>query len=311
MPTLSVSPQEAARELLIRRRARRDILDYAGAIDIPGRPVSADPDTEFFRPVETTMALHHRLILRKIDEISRTPHGRLMIFAPPGSAKSSYASVVFPSAYLGREPDRRLILASYGDDLARKMGRRVRSIARQPRYRAIWGCGLSASSSAAHEFALENGSEFMAAGILSGITGNRAHGLIIDDPTKGRQEAESEATRKRTWEAYQDDLLTRLVPGGWVVIIQTRWHQEDLAGRILPEDWDGQSGPIKCRDGNVWEVLCLQAKAERADDPLGRKVGEYLWPEWFDRQHWAQFEAVPRTWSALYQKATCSSLIRS
>lgn len=302
MPTSSVSRQEAARELLIRRRARKSILHYAGAIDIPGKPVGDDPDTEFFKPVETTIAHHHRLILQAIDETSRTPHGRLMIFAPPGSAKSTFASVVFPSQFLGRQPDRRLILASYGDDLARKMGRRVRSIARQPRYRSIWNTRLSTASSAADQFALENGSEFMAAGILSGVTGNRGHGVILDDPHKGRAEANSETIRKRTREAYQDDLLTRLVPGGFVVIIQTRWHQLDLAGGILPEDWNGQSGMIRCRDGMVWRVICLQARCEREDDPLGRRIGEYIWPDWFDPGHWAQFEAMPRTWSALYQQ---------
>lgn len=294
--------QEAARELLIRRRSRESILNYANAIDIPGAPATDDPDTEFFKPVETTLALHHRLILEKIDEASKTPHGRLMIFAPPGSAKSSYASVVFPSAYLGRNPGRRLILASYGDDLARKMGRRIRSIVKQPRYAGIYGTKLAVESSAAQEFALTNGSEFMAAGILSGITGNRCHGLVIDDPIKGREQANSQTIRDKTWDAYRDDLMTRLVPGGWIVIIQTRWHQDDIAGRILPDDWNCQSGKILCKDGNVWDVLCLQAKCEVENDPLGREIGQYIWPEWFDRKHWAQFESSPRTWSALYQQ---------
>lgn len=292
----------AARELLIRRRARTDICDYARAIDIPGKPVTDDPDSEAFLPVETVMATHHRLILQTMDRISRTDYGRVMFFVPPGAGKSTYASVVFPSNYLGREPDRRLILASYGDDLARKMGRRTRSILRQSRYRGIFGTGLRSDSQAVQEFALENGSEYMAAGILSGVTGNRCHGLIIDDPVKGREAAESETISAKTWDAYQDDLKTRLVPRGWIAIIQTRWSRNDLAGRILPEDWNGQSGIIRCRDGFDWEIVCLQARCEVDDDPLGRKQGEYLWPEWFDRKHWAQFEPAPRTWAALFQQ---------
>jgi predicted phage terminase large subunit-like protein len=302
MTNLQLSPQQAAQELLIRRRARADILDYAQAIDVPGKPASDDPDAEFFLPIETRQALHHRLLLSKLDEISRRRHGRMMVLMPPGSAKSTYASVVFPSQFLGRESGQRLILASYGDDLARKMGRRTRSIIRQPRYRQIWGCELAGDSQAVQEFGLTNGSEYMACGIRSGITGNRANGIIIDDPIKGREQADSELIRARTWDAYEDDLKTRLIPGGWITLIQTRWHEDDLAGRILPDDWEGQSGQILCRDGFVWDVLCIQARCEVDDDPLGRKRGEYLWPEWFDQKHWAQFESNPRTWNALFQQ---------
>lgn len=297
-----LSQQEAARELLIRRRARDSILDYVNAIEIPGKPATEDPDEDFFQPVETTVAKHHRLILERLDEVSRTPHGRMMIFMPPGSAKSTYASVVFPSKFLGEAPGRKVILASYGDDLARKMGRRTRQIVRSSRYRGIWGCGISPDSSAADEWSLTNGSEYMACGILSGITGNRAHGIIIDDPIKGREQAESGTIRNKTWDAYEDDLKTRLIPGGWIVLIQTRWHEDDLAGRILPDGWDGQSGKVLCKDGNVWEVLCIQAECDVDDDPLGRERGEYLWPEWFDERHWDQFKGNPRTWFALYQQ---------
>lgn len=225
-----------------------------------------------------------------------------MVFMPPGSAKSTYASVVFPSRYLGKQKDRRVILASYGDDLARKMGRRTRSILRQSRYRGIFGCELTKESSAAQEFSLTNGSEYMSCGILSGVTGNRAHGIIIDDPVKGREAADSKLIRDKTFDAYQDDLKTRLIPGGWIVLIQTRWHEDDLAGRILPANWKGESGTFLCQDGYEWEVLCLQAKCEVENDPLGRAKGEYLWPEWFDRKHWVQFEANARTWQSLYQQ---------
>ncbi|MEI7443275.1 MAG: phage terminase large subunit [Burkholderiales bacterium] len=302
LPDLTPEEEAAAIELAIREQAAADIVSYAQAIEIPGAPVIDDPDTEFFKPVESSMADHHRLILRAMDETAATPHGRLMIFAPPGSAKSSYASVVWPSAYLARHPNRRVILASYGDDLARKMGRRVRSIVRQRRYRGIWGCHLASDSSAADQFALSNGSEYMACGILSGVTGNRAHVIILDDPIKGREQANSETIREKTWSAYEDDLKTRLIPGGVIILIQTRWHEDDPAGRILPEGWNGESGMIKCRDGNTWRVLCLQACCETDSDPLGRARGEYLWPQWFDAKHWAQFKNNPRTWSALYQQ---------
>ncbi|WP_063812040.1 phage terminase large subunit [Burkholderia cepacia] len=297
-----VDPDVAAAEMLVRRQARADILDYANAIDVPGRPISDEPDSELFEPLPTPLAAHHRLILRRVDATSRTPHGRLMIFTPPGSGKSTYASVVFPSHYLGAAPERRIILASYGDALASRMGRKTRSIVRQERYERIWHASLTADSHAAHAFALSNGSEYLASGILSGVTGNRADGIVLDDPVRGREQADSDVIRDKVFDAYEDDLKTRLAPGGWIVLISTRWHEDDLAGRILPEAWNGESGLIACRDGNTWEVLCLQARCDSDTDPLGRARGEYLWPEWFDRKHWAQYESNPRTWASLYQQ---------
>lgn len=234
-------------------------------------------------------------------------HGRLMVFMPPGSAKSTYCSVVAPTYYMGREPDRRVILASYGSDLAGRHGRRARQVAASADFSSLFGAGLSTRTSAADEWALTNGSEYLAGGILSGITGNRAHGLVIDDPVKGRAEAQSDTISNRTWAAYNDDLLTRLIPGGWVVLVQTRWSMRDLAGRLLPEKYDGISGLVRCTDGKDWEVINLPAQCERNDDPLGRKVGEYLWPEWFDEDHWNIFKKSPRTWAALFQQRPAPS----
>jgi predicted phage terminase large subunit-like protein len=264
--------------------------------------MSEDDENETFYPVETRMVQHHKLILNKLDQISKTRHGRMMIFCPPGSAKSTYASVVFTSFFLGKNPGSRIISASYGDDLARKMGRRTRSIIRQDRFKSLFNTQLSSDSQAANEFSLTNGSEYMACGLMAGVTGNRANGIVIDDPIRGREQANSETIRNKTWDAYEDDLKTRLVPGGWIVLILTRWHVDDPAGRILPDGWQGQSGPILCKDGNTWEVLCLQARCEVANDPLGREFGETLWPEWFDPGHWRQFESNQRTWNALYQQ---------
>jgi predicted phage terminase large subunit-like protein len=299
---LRPSPQAAALELLRRRKARASLIDYARYIEVPGAPVTDTEDNEDFRPVETVIAQHHELILAATQRCIERHSGRTMLFLPPGSAKSTYATVVSPTWAMGNRPGFKVIGVSYGSDLAKKFGRRMRSIAKQPSFEHLFGTKLSAESSAADEWALENGSEYMGGGILSGITGNRADFAPIDDPIKGRQEADSEVTRKRTLEAYQDDVLTRLKPGGSVMLTQTRWHEADLAGAILPEGWAGESGMIECRDGNTWEVICIPAQAERADDPLGRQVGEYIWPEWFPEDHWATFKRIPRTWSALYQQ---------
>lgn len=305
MPTSkpsSPATQAAARELLRRRRGRASLAGYANAIEIPGKPASDDPDEWLFAPVETGVAAHHLLIMQAIERAAAKRYGRFMIFMPPGSAKSTYASVVAPTYFMGKNPGTKIILASYGSDLARKHGRRARQIVRSPGFESIFGTTLSKDSSAANEWALTNGSEYLAAGLLAGLTGNRAHGALIDDPIKGREQADSETIRQKTWDAYTDDLQTRLIPGGWIGVIQTRWSEDDLAGRLLPKGYAGQSGLVKCTDGRDWEIINLPAECERADDPLGRQIGEMLWPEWFDASHWAPFRLQSRTWAALFQQ---------
>lgn len=297
-----MTQEQAAIELLRRRRARKSLVEFAQSIEIPGAPMSDDPDEWLFKPIETTVARHHEIICDVLNDVAEGRLKRVMLMLPPGSAKSTYASVVFPSYYLGKFPNRKVILASYGSDLAKRLGRKARQITSAAAYKPIFDTELSKDSSAANEWALTNGSEYMAGGILSAMTGNRAHGLIIDDPFKGRNEADSSIIRERTWQAYQDDLVTRLIPGGWRIIMNTRWHDDDLSGRILPKEWSGESGDILCRDGEVWRVVCIQAQCERLDDPVGRKVGEYLWPGWFSEDHFAQFKRTPRTWNALYQQ---------
>lgn len=289
-------------ELLRRRRARAGLIDYARYIEVPGAPLTESEDEERFHPVETVLAAHHEIILAATERCIKRHSGRTMLFLPPGSAKSTYGTVVAPTHAMGVNAGFKVIGVSYGSDLSKKFGRRMRSIVRQDKYRALFSTSLSSESSAADEWALDNGSEYMGGGILSGITGNRADFIPIDDPIKGRQEADSEVTRKRTIEAYQDDVLTRLKPGGSVMLTQTRWHEDDMAGALLPADYKGESGMIECRDGNTWEVICIPAKACRKDDPLGREIGEYIWPEWFPPDHWAPFEKITRTWSALYQQ---------
>lgn len=272
-------------------------------VDIPGAPLTEDPDEDQFHTIRIeALADHHDLLLGSLQEIADGTLKNLMVIMPPGSAKSTYCSVVFPAWLMAISPRMQIILASYASDIAAKQGRRGRQLVKSKGYQALFpDCQLSPDSTAADRWSLTNFSEFMAGGILAGITGNRANGVIVDDPVAGREEAESETTRKKTADAYLDDLCTRLKPYGFKIIMLTRWHQGDLAGGILPEDWNGQSGDILCRDGEVWRVIRIPAKADRADDPIGRKIGEFLWPEWFPPEHWAPFMRNVRTWTSLYQ----------
>jgi len=299
---MSPTPQQAAAEVLRRRRARTSLLEFAQAIDVPGRPMTESEDEWLFHPIETAAALHHQVLMACLEKVHTRQIKQLMVFMPPGSAKSTYTSVVYPAYTMGKRKGSRVILASYASPIAWKQSRRTRQIARSDKFRPIFSAGLVHGNQSVEEWAMDNGSEYMAGGILSGMTGNRATDLLIDDPVKGREEADSDTIRKKTREAYEDDLCTRLMPGGATVIMQTRWHQDDLSGGILPIDWHGESGWIRGRDGLDWFVLCVPAEADRSDDPLGRKLGEPLWPEWFKEDHFERFKANQRTWNALFQQ---------
>jgi predicted phage terminase large subunit-like protein len=302
--------QALLKELLRRRRCQESLLHYALYTDIPGVPAAPRPDPDLVDLLggpEAMLAPHHALLLEKMQECMETPYGRLMIMMPPGSAKSSYASVLGPSWHLGRFPGEPLILTSYAGELAEKHSTRAQQICASEDWRLLWDEEPVLTKEAARNWVLSNNSTMFAAGLLAGITGQRAAGAIIDDPVAGREEADSPTVSKKTWQAFRDDLLTRLKPEAWLMLILTRWHELDLAGRLLPEDYDGRTGPVKCTDGLIWYVINIPAKAERPDDPLGREPGTYLWPEYFTPRHWQQFENATgsdaqRTWSSLFQQ---------
>lgn len=284
--------------------ARRNLRDYACSVDIPTVPLTDEADEDRFDSFrQPRLASHHSLLLGRLQDLGSPGTPNLMVLMPPGSAKSTYADVVFVPWFMARRPRRNVILASYASDIAKKQGRRARQLIKSRGHLEIFpDAALRQDQAAADEWALENGSEYMAGGILSGLTGNRGALGVLDDPIKGRQGAESQTIRDTTWDAYVDDFCSRLIPRAPQVMILTRWHQDDPAGRILPENWDGESGVFEGRDGRMWYVICLPAIADRADDPLNRRIGETLWPEWFSLEHWAPFQKNSRTWSSLYQQ---------
>lgn len=272
-------------------------------VDIPTAPVSEEEDSDEFSVIRLgSLAAHHNLLLTKLQELESGTIPNLMVLMPPGSAKSTYSDVVFVPWFMAKKPRRNVILASYAGEIAKKQGRRARQLIQSRPFYNLMGAELKSDQKAADLWALSNGSEYMAGGLLAGLTGNRAHLGILDDPIRGREAAQSETIREKTWDAYIDDFCSRLVPGAPQVMILTRWHEDDPAGRILPDGWDGESGWFDGRDGRQWYVICLPAIADRLDDPLGRKIGETLWPEWFSHEHWEPFKRIRRTWVSLYQQ---------
>lgn len=228
-------------------------------------------------------AHHHRAIAEKLEAVERGEIKRLMICMPPRHGKTELASKSFPAWFLGRNPDKQIIAASYNGDIASDFGREVRNIVSSPEYRELFDVKLSADSQAADRWHTEQGGVYVAAGVGTAITGRGAHILLIDDPFKDREEADSEIRRKRVWEWFISTAFTRQMPGGAIVIINTRWHEDDLSGRLLAQD------------AEKWDLLSL---------PAIDGEGNALWPEWYPLEDLEARRKVigPREWSALYQQ---------
>ena len=234
-------------------------------------------------------AAHHQLIAEKLEAVERGEIDRLMIFMPPRHGKSELVSVRFPAWYLGRNPSHQIITASYAHKLAAKFGRQVRNLIAAKEFQTVFpGVTLAPDSEAKDLFNTNHDGAYLATGVDGSVTGSGAHIAIIDDPVKGRKEAESETVRDTAWDWYQGDLYTRLMPNAAIVVCQTRWHEDDLSGRILESE-----GRIE--DGGQWTVLELPA--------LHPERGA-LWPEWYNETTLERIRQAigPRDFSALYQQ---------
>ncbi len=239
----------------------------------------------------------HKDVCKRLEQFSRDvvdqKSPRLMLFMPPRHGKSTLASVSFPAWHLGRNPEHEFISCSYSGSLAMGFSRKVRQVLREPTYKAVFKTRLDPDSQSAEAWLTTDGGGFVAAGVGGGITGKGAHILVIDDPVKNREDAESQNNRDANWDWYTSTAYTRLAPGGGVLVILTRWHDDDLAGRLLKSGLQG---------GDEWEVVRYPAIAE--EDEEFRKAGEALHPERYSVEALRRIEKAvgPRDWSALYQQ---------
>jgi predicted phage terminase large subunit-like protein len=241
---------------------------------------------------ELQIAVHHEFIATRLEAIEQGKIHRLMIFCPPRHGKTTWGTQLFPAWYLGKHPDRSIITATYGQDLADDFGRKVRNLVTAPLHQAIFpDCRLADDASSMRRFGTTAGGVYYAVGREGPITGRGAHLFIIDDPLKGPEEAHSETVRRALHDWYTSVAYTRLQPGAATVIIQTRWHQDDLAGWLLREHAD-----------EGWEVISLPAIAEI--DEHFRRVGEALWPEQFPVEALQQIRTAigEQAWARLYQQ---------
>jgi len=213
-----------------------------------------------------------------------------MLFLPPRSGKSELGAIQFPAWALGRNPELDIITCSYSSELSIDFGRKVRNLVASEEYKRIFKTKLAEDKQSAGKWNTQTGGEYVAAGVGGSITGKGADILIIDDPVKNREEAESEIVRKRTIEWYKSTAYTRLSPTGAIVVIMTRWHDDDLAGHILSENRED------------WEVVSFPAIAEQKEEY--RQEGDPLWPTRFPLTKLLEIKKTIGSydWSALYQQ---------
>lgn len=256
---------------------------------------------------------HHRLTCKYLNAFVRKEIPRLIITEPPRHGKSELTSRRLPAFIFGKYPSTSIIGTSYAADLASRMNRDVQRIIDSPEYRALFpGVRLSGADRLGNRPSgawlrnsdifeiVAHGGTYRSAGVGGGITGMGGDWLLIDDPIKNQEEAESEVYRNKLWEWYTSTLYTRLEKNGSILITLTRWHQGDLAGRLLEL---AKSDP----SADQWTVLNLPAiydddKEKHPEDP--REYGEALWPDKYSAERLAQLKASvgSRVFNSLYQQ---------
>ena len=236
---------------------------------------------------------HHYEIAERLEAVESGSERRLMIFVPPRHGKSELASVRFPAWCVGRNPERHIMAASYSGDLATDFGRQVRNLVADELYVEIFGKVLSGDSTAADRWNTVKNGRYVSAGVGGPLVGRGADILLIDDPIKDYEEAHSPVIREKAWNWYTTVPLTRLHKDGSIILIQTRWHEDDLAGRILKSAKE---------TGEKWGIVSFPAIAE--EDEEYRKKGEPLWPGMKSLAELEQIRATQGSvkWASLYQQ---------
>lgn len=267
--SLPVSRQEAAQKLQLRRKARKQLIDF----------------TTYTNPKYETAQLH-RTIANALDDVLTGKVDRLQLRIPPRHGKSELASRKFPAYALGHNPDWQVISCSATMTLAEDFGRDVRNLMKSQEYGNLFTTKLSDDSQARGRWSTSDGGVYYAIGVGGSIMGRGGDLIVIDDPFSSWEDAQSELSRKNVWDWYTNTIYNRLQPGGRIVVINHRMHEDDLCGRL---DYD------EARGGDAWTRVSL---------PAMDGDGAALWPERYPLEALERIKRVtmPRAWSALYQQ---------
>jgi predicted phage terminase large subunit-like protein len=260
------------------------------------------PDPEW--PDDATRSIYqaqkfHRVIGAALEEVESGNYRRLMINIGPRFGKTTLASGMFPAWYIGRHPERSIIIATYNERYAWDLGRKVRDIMTMPQYKQVFpALRIKKGSASVDRIETTAGGKVFCVGRGSSITGRGGDIILLDDPIKDRKEADSALIRDTLWNWYLQVLRSRfMTKKGAMVLIQTRWTEDDLVGRLI----DPMNPYYNADEAGRWRKIDLPALAED-DDVLGRQPGEALWPERFDEEYLNQIRATDaRGFEALYQ----------
>lgn len=276
----TLTREQAAAEALRRRDCRANLASWA----------------RFFGQERTWVpAQHHLLLLDKLQAITDgtltssvtgKPVRNLMVLMPPGSAKSSYTSIIFPVWFLQRRPNCRILACSHSADLIESFSRECRNAVEA--HKTTLGYALLSDSRAVQEWSATNGGAYRCAGVGAGIAGRRADAGVIDDYIGSEEDADSKLIRDKQWSWFWNDFWPRLKPNAIQIIVANRRHEDDLVGRLLE------------KEASKWEVIKIPFFAKEGD-ALGRGVGERLWKDWFTEEMAADIQKLPaRTQAGLY-----------
>ena len=279
---MALSKEQAAELILARRRARVSFLEWCKLVNETQPPAHhhtliievLQAMTER-QPINTYPVLY--ALVKKIHPHYDTskPLRKVMFLMPPGTAKSTYTSKLFPAWYLGKCPGHTILSCSYSKDLVAGFGRNCRNLVEERSL--VLGYNLNKDSRAADEWETSNGGRYFCAGVNAGIAGYRADFGLIDDPIGSEQDADSKAFRKTLKLWYINDFIPRLKPDAMQVIIANRRNEMDLNGMLLNSTDDDPHGIVG--DASDWVVLRIPFFADQPNDPLGRELGAPIWPD--------------------------------
>lgn len=263
--------------LMVNEQARQNLIDFQ---------IATNPRYE--------SNWHHDEIAKELERIEAfgdRDYKVLLVFVPPRHGKSELCSIGFPAWYLGRNPEKEIITVSYSAELAQDFGSKTRAIVNGEAYPLIFNVALKEDEQAKAKWRTNKGGSYTSVGVGGAITGRGANILLFDDPIKNREEAESEVYREKVWHFFTSTAFTRLEPKGVVVVILTRWHVDDLAGRIL-------KNPELSKRCKIIHFPAIATQRE-----IHREVGEALWPERFNVQALTEIKNTvgPYDWQSLYQ----------
>jgi predicted phage terminase large subunit-like protein len=241
----------------------------------------------------------HKFLCDSVQEFMETDSSNafdiLLLSVPPQFGKSTSVTETLPAWYLGKNPDKKVIICGYNEDFAVRFGRRNKEKIEEFNSKVFPDCVLATAPCSNVEFETTMKGRCISRGIMSGLTGNTADLFIIDDCIKNRQEADSETTRNAIWNEYLNSVRTRIKPHGKLIVIATRWHEEDIIGMIQKVEKN-------------FKVINIPCECDSENDVLGRKIGDSLCPEIGRGNAWLkEFKQAyvgkegSRAWTALYQ----------